>query len=333
MDIFHWIIQELAPEKRTSADLLYEHMDSQSGRCLPIIYQPFDATNRGHWRDRGAALDFVLATRSEGKRVLDFGAGDGWPSLIIARFVKEVIGVEGAHRRVRVCRENGARLGIQNAAFEYVAPGTPLPFPDNSFDAIVAASSVEQTPDPRTTLAEFYRVLRPGGRARLYYEALGRYRGGSEQETWLWQVDEVTTKLMLYERHIDEEFALQIALTYELPKDELTCALGQGDSLDVQTLNVEKLALIQARLVDAGMYTTQHPSGPTLHRWLLETGFGDAYGSHSAIHVAGCLFDALPEGERPTTLPEIDGYLRPIAEVIVELRAPLAWDPMITAVK
>lgn len=333
MDIFGWILEELQPEERNSEDVLYEHMDSQSGRSLPIIYQSFDPTKPGHWRDRGAAIDFVLATQSQDKRVLDFGPGDGWPSLIIAPFVGEVIGVEGAHRRVEICRQNATRLGITNVLFEYVAPGDPLPFPDGSFDAVVAASSIEQTPDPRTTLAELHRVLRPGGRIRLYYEGLERYRGQAEQEAWLWPVDDTTTKLMLYDRHIDDEYVVQIALTYGIPRDTLAGVLGNGEGIDVATITPADLSKLQEVLLDAGMYRTQHPSGATLRQWLLDAGFSDAYGTHSGLYVAGQLFAALSQASRPITQLAIDRYLRPITEVVVELRAPLTWDPMITAVK
>ncbi|MCD6284937.1 MAG: class I SAM-dependent methyltransferase, partial [Anaerolineae bacterium] len=246
MDIFDWITEEVAPEQRNSEDLLYEHMDSQSDRCLPIIYVPFDPANGGHWRDRGAALDFVLATHAEGKRVLDLGPGDGWPSLIMAPFVGEVIGVEGAHRRVDVCRENAARLGISNATFDYVKPGDCLPYSDQSFDAVVAASSIEQTPEPQATLAELYRVLKPGGRLRVYYESLARYRGGQERETWLLAIDDETTRLMLLDRHVDEEFAVQVTLTYALPEAELAEALG-GDAqgVSLEAITVDRLTLLE----------------------------------------------------------------------------------------
>ena len=250
MDIFEWITRELAPEVTTSEAVLYEHMESQSGRCLPLIYQPFDPGNPSHWRDRGAALDFVLATQSAGKRVLDFGPGDGWPSLIIAPSVSEVIGVEGAHRRIQVCRENAARLGIANAGFEFVPPGSPLPFPDESFDAIVAASSVEQTPDPRATLAEFHRVLKPGGRVRIFYEALGRYRGRPERGGWSWSTDE-GAKLMLSDRHIDEEREKHIVLSFSLSEDELAAALGQPDGIDVAALDAAALEAVRPHLVGA----------------------------------------------------------------------------------
>ena len=39
----------------------------------------------------------------------------------------------------------------------------PLPFSSASFDAVVCLEVLEFTPDPRSTLAELQRVLRPGG--------------------------------------------------------------------------------------------------------------------------------------------------------------------------
>jgi hypothetical protein len=99
MDVLEWIEAQLKPEVCTSDRFIYDDMDSQSGRLLPVIYQPFDGSMRSHWQDRGWLFDFMWATRGEGKRLLDFGPGDGWPSLIVAPYVGEVIGVDGSRRR------------------------------------------------------------------------------------------------------------------------------------------------------------------------------------------------------------------------------------------
>jgi 2-polyprenyl-3-methyl-5-hydroxy-6-metoxy-1,4-benzoquinol methylase len=125
MSVNEWIIRALRPNACTSAEFIYDDMDSQSGRSLPVIYERFDATNRAHWRDRGALFDFLLSTHGEGKRLLDFGPGDGWPSLIVAPFAAEVVGVDGAARRVNVCAENARRLGIANATFVHTPPQRP----------------------------------------------------------------------------------------------------------------------------------------------------------------------------------------------------------------
>jgi SAM-dependent methyltransferase len=334
MNILDWIRAEFDPQPTTTEALIYDHMASQSGHMLPIIYQPFNPADRGHWRDRGAALDFVAATRSRGARVLDFGPGDGWPSLIIAPWVGEVIGIEGSQRRVAACRTNAERLDITNATFQYVAPGDPLPFEDGSFDAVVAASSVEQSLDPRATLAEFHRVLKPGGRVRLRYESLNRYRGDEEQELWIWSSDEGTTRLILYDRHIDEEFTVQVVLTYALPAARVAAAFGvEGRDLTVRDLTIAGLERLRDGLVSAGICTTVHPSGDTLSRWLTEIGFRQVFPTHDGISFAGALFEQLPADARPITLEDIDAYLAPAIKVVVELPAPVETDPAITAVK
>ena len=38
---------------------------------------------------------------------------------------------------------------------------------EKSFDGIMASSSIEQTPNPKATLKELFRVLKPGGRLRI----------------------------------------------------------------------------------------------------------------------------------------------------------------------
>jgi ubiquinone/menaquinone biosynthesis C-methylase UbiE len=44
------------------------------------------------------------------------------------------------------------------------APAERLPFPDESFDAVVGTLVLCSVPDPAACLAEVHRVLRPGGR-------------------------------------------------------------------------------------------------------------------------------------------------------------------------
>jgi hypothetical protein len=82
-------------------EFIYDDMESQSGECLPLIHLPFDAGNRGHRADRGALHDFLHATGGEGRRLLDFGPGDGWPSLIVAPFAAEVVGPESTPSSVQ----------------------------------------------------------------------------------------------------------------------------------------------------------------------------------------------------------------------------------------
>jgi len=334
MDVFRWIEEALHPQICNSEELIYEDTDSQSGRSLPIVYEPFDVRQRSHWRDRGALFDFLCSARGEGKRLLDFGPGDGWPSLIVAPFAAEVVGVEGSERRVSVCTENARRLGVSNTKYIFVAPGTSLPFNGETFDGIVAASSVEQTPDPQSTLGELFRVLRRGGRLRIDYESLAGYRNGHERDIWLWGIDAERCRLIIFDRDIRGERVRQYGLTFAASKQDLAKSFSaDGRSLSFPMITVRRLERLTPSLIDARVCITKHPSGETLATWLREIGFCQVNPTHSGAAAAGMLFDGIPETKRPADLHGVDELVRPVAEIVSQLAAPLSTDPMITAVK
>jgi SAM-dependent methyltransferase len=332
LDVFDWIKKNLNPQVCDSAEFIYDEMNSQSERCLPIIYRPFDPNSRGDWRDRGFIFDYLYSTG--GGRLLDFGPGDGWPSLNVAPFADEVVGVDASKRRVEVCEENAGRLRIENATFVHVVHSTRLPFPDGYFDGAMAASSVEQTPDPLFALEEIYRVLRPGGRLRMWYEALGRYRGGREREVWTGSVNGETTQLELVDRLIDEERAYQFKLVFDMPVKDLETALtgGSGEvALDVITR--EAMEAVAPRITDARACPLRHPSGRTLAAWLAEVGFREVLPTESGADAAVLLFEELAPQERPSDLEGVDAVVKPVVKKAIETSAPIENDPMITAMK
>lgn len=170
--IFEWILRNSRPIARDAATLRFERMASQSAESLPEVYQPLDTTRPSHWRHRGMIWDYALALDGA-RRVLDVGPGDGWPALPLAAHVGEIIGIEPGPRRLAVCRANAERLRIGNARFEPMS-ACEMTFRDASFDGVVAATSIEQTPDPLAALREVWRVLRPGGTLRMSFERVDR---------------------------------------------------------------------------------------------------------------------------------------------------------------
>ena len=307
-------------------------MASQSGRSLPVVYQPFDATKRAHWNDRGAIFDF-LAAAGDGD-ILDFGPGDGWPSLPLAPFVRSVTGVDASPRRVAVCQANAARLGLTNFRGVHYRAGEPLPFPDGCFDAVVAASSLEQTPDPVALLRELYRVLKPGGRLRMSYESLEGYRGGQERDLWAWAPDEATTQFLLTDRRPDAERAINYALRFAAPLHEVAAWLGAaGRRLTLQDLTPDALLQFRPLLVEASTYTLFHPRCETWQARLLDAGFQSAVPTHAGRHFAMALFDSMDPPDRPTDLEGVDRLLRPLVRVIANLEAPPHLNPPITAIR
>lgn len=123
MSIVSWLLDHLNCRECSSAEFMYDEMDSQSGRSLPVIYREFDLGNRTHWRDEGQILDFFCSLAHESPRVLDFGPGDGWPSLRLAPMAAEVVGVDASACRIEECRTNALDLGVANARFMHSAAG------------------------------------------------------------------------------------------------------------------------------------------------------------------------------------------------------------------
>ncbi|MBP2017466.1 SAM-dependent methyltransferase [Symbiobacterium terraclitae] len=331
MNVFEYIVEEFHPRAVTSDEGLFQRQESQAAFSLPVVHLPFDAANPAHWLDRGCILDF-LTTAGSGN-LLDFGPGDGWPSLLVAPFARHVTGVDAAPRRVAVCEANARRLGVDNFRCVHVPAGRPLPFPDNSFDGIMAASSVEQTPDPRATLRELHRVLKPGGRLRLHYEGLSRYRGGKEVEVDAWESEPGVTQLVIIQRTIEKEQATYYGLQFRLPLGELAGHLTGGTAPGAGTLTVAGLERARPWLTDAVYWVLAHPSCRTWLRWAGEVGFTCARATHSGGRAARRVFDAIPAGGRPADLEGVDRLLRPLVTACVELEAPPELDAPITFVK
>jgi SAM-dependent methyltransferase len=91
--------------------------------------------------------------------VLDVGAGEGQIARLAAGAgARRVVGVEPAWAQLALARE---RAGGPRYARAVAAA---LPFPDVSFDAVVACLVFEHIDSADAAVAEVGRVLRPGGR-------------------------------------------------------------------------------------------------------------------------------------------------------------------------
>ena len=101
-----------------------------------------------------------------GQTVLDIAGGAGEPSLTIAETVGPggtVTCTDAVAEMVDAARAEAQRRGLTNMQFRQCAAG-PLPFEDNSFDAVVCRLGVMFFPDPVAAMREMLRVLKPNGK-------------------------------------------------------------------------------------------------------------------------------------------------------------------------
>ena len=109
------------------------------------------------WR---VATTRAVAPRA-GETILDVAAGTGTSSASLARNGASVVAADFSQGMIEVGRQRQAA----NPFISFVqADATALPFDDDTFDDIVASQVLHYLEDWTPTLAEFRRVLKPGGR-------------------------------------------------------------------------------------------------------------------------------------------------------------------------
>ena len=104
-----------------------------------------------------------------GHTVLDVATGPGEPALGIAAVVGpegKIIGIDPIPTMVAAGRRAASQGGIRNTQFD-VAFADDLPFPADSFDAVVSRFGVMFVPSPVDAVREMLRVLKPGRKLAL----------------------------------------------------------------------------------------------------------------------------------------------------------------------
>jgi SAM-dependent methyltransferase len=102
----------------------------------------------------------TLAGNVAGRRVLDAGCGSG--PLFAALRDRGAI-VTGIDKSAGMLDQARRRLG-DDADLHVAELGSPLPFPDHTFDDVAASLVLHYLEDWGPALAELRRVLKPGGR-------------------------------------------------------------------------------------------------------------------------------------------------------------------------
>ena len=128
-----------------------------------------DNLNECNRLERQAALESLERhlrhfPSSSGLKILDAGCGSGAMARKIASSQpgSAVVGVDLNPSYVAFARKHVGAQTLGNLSFE-VGDLMALPFPDRSFDVVWSRFVLYFLPRPETAVAEFRRILRPGG--------------------------------------------------------------------------------------------------------------------------------------------------------------------------
>ena len=114
----------------------------------------------------GCGNPTALAALAPGEIVLDLGSGGGIDVLLSAQRVGptgKAYGLDMTDEMLDLARENQQKAGVPNVEF-LKGELESIPLPEGAVDVIISNCVINLCVDKDRTLAEAFRVLRPGGR-------------------------------------------------------------------------------------------------------------------------------------------------------------------------
>jgi ubiquinone/menaquinone biosynthesis C-methylase UbiE len=114
------------------------------------------------------------------RRILDAGTGPGIMAFLLAGMGHRVTAIDLSEGMLRQARANAALLDL-DVEFQQ-GDAENLIFPDGTFDGLVSRLVLWNLPNPRRALAEWCRVLRPGGVLLIIDVDMGETR-----RNWWWR--------------------------------------------------------------------------------------------------------------------------------------------------
>ncbi len=135
-------------------------------KMFNAISQTYDRTNRiisfgmdRHWRAKVA--EFLPPHKN--LKILDLATGTGDQALALIQSkasIQSITGIDLSPEMLEI-----AKRKIPSKMQFLIADAEKLPFKEESFDAITFSFGIRNVSDPKASLREIYRVLKPKGKA------------------------------------------------------------------------------------------------------------------------------------------------------------------------
>ena len=127
--------------------------------------EDFEAHARARYSLEPYIPEFAGFASARGRRVLEIGVGMGADYLEWLKAGAQATGVDlssnSLERARRRCELAGFNPDLRISDAEH------LPFPDNTFDIVYSYGVMHHSPDTAQCVREAWRVLKPGGEARI----------------------------------------------------------------------------------------------------------------------------------------------------------------------
>jgi 2-polyprenyl-3-methyl-5-hydroxy-6-metoxy-1,4-benzoquinol methylase len=159
-------LKDLSPESVAQINEASRKYYDQPGQTEYWRNKPFSDPKWAPWFLSRFGLLLSACRLRPFDRVLDFGCGTGWTSIMMAQMGAEVFGLDVAKTALSIARENAKRLLTEDQFarihFEEF-DGHRISAENGYFDFVVVFEAMHHLPNPETVLREFSRVLHQHG--------------------------------------------------------------------------------------------------------------------------------------------------------------------------
>jgi len=163
----------VAPTPKSKRGMGVTYYDTNYGNFQTSLYSEIrreafgEDIGQNSWMTAGEQdmfLDWLHL--SAGKKLLDIACGSGGPALrITTKTGCSLVGIDLHEQAISTAKSLASQRNLEKRTeFRAVNASEPLPFPNAHFDAITCVDAINHIPNRPSVLAQWARLLKPGGR-------------------------------------------------------------------------------------------------------------------------------------------------------------------------